>query len=60
MIREVMEAANLVIWPMITLVLFFVSMLAMLLWVWRKDSEKVYGHLSQLVLEEDVDVSQKR
>lgn len=60
MIREVMQEANLVVWPMITLVLFFVSMLVMLLWVWRKGSEEVYEDLSQLVLEEDNYVSEKR
>lgn len=60
MIREVMQEANLVIWPMITLVLFFVSMLIMLLWVYRKGSNRVYDNLSQLVLEEDNYVSSKR
>lgn len=60
MIREVMQEANLVVWPMITLVLFFASMLVMLLWVWRKGSEEVYEDLSQLVLEEDNYVSEKR
>ena len=60
MIREVMQEANLVVWPIITLVLFFVSMITMLVWVHRKGSNKIYDNLSQLVLEEDNHVSSKR
>jgi hypothetical protein len=52
MIREVMERADLTIWPMITLVIFTVVTILMLLWIFRKGSASLYKEMSVMALDE--------
>jgi cbb3-type cytochrome oxidase subunit 3 len=52
MMRQVMENAGLVTWPLITLVIFFLSSLVVGLWVWRRGSKETYDHISRLPFED--------
>lgn len=53
MIRLVMERAGLTLWPMLSLLIFMTSSLAMVIWLYRPGSKAFYRDLAQLALDED-------
>lgn len=52
MVRLVMESAGLTLWPVLSFVIFAVSCLAMLIWLYRPGSSDFYGGLSRMALGE--------
>lgn len=56
MMRQVMEAAGLAHWPVVSLVLFFAVAISVLLWVYRSGSRETYARLSRIVLDEKEEV----
>ena len=52
MFRDVMMNAGLVVWPLFSLVLFFLSMTFVVVWIYRKNSKKFYDSMSLVVLDE--------
>jgi hypothetical protein len=52
MLRLVLEGANLSIWPLISLLIFFGTTMLMLLWIYRPGSADFYRQLGGLVLED--------
>ncbi len=53
MIRQVMESANLTIWPIFSLILFMASSAAMIFWLWRQGSTETYRLLANVVFDEN-------
>ena len=51
MMREVMQAANLTIWPVISLVIFSIVAVLVLMWIYRKGSAEIYEAMSYQALE---------
>jgi len=61
----VMESAGLTLWPVLSFVIFVVSCLAMILWLYRPGSSAFYGGLSRMALDDggekkDRDGAEKR
>ena len=56
MMRTVMENAGLAFWPSLSLLIFGTSCIAMVLWVFRSGSTKLYRDLSTMALEDGKDV----
>jgi cbb3-type cytochrome oxidase subunit 3 len=52
MLRLVLEGANLSLWPIISLVIFFGTSLGVLLWIYRPGSSEFYRQLGGLALED--------
>ena len=50
MIRQVMEGAHLTLWPILSLLLFTLSTVVMLIWMFRPGSKRFYTKLSYMVL----------
>jgi cbb3-type cytochrome oxidase subunit 3 len=53
MIRLVMERAGLTFWPVFSFVLFLVSSIAILVWLYRPGSAAFYMNLAKLALDDD-------
>jgi len=52
MMRQVMEAAGLSHWPMVSLVIFFTVSLFVIAWILRPGSGAFYGKIKFLVFDE--------
>jgi|GEM_PF-1875554 len=52
MLRLVMEGADLSLWPAISLVVFMLTTLAVLYWIYRPGSADFYRHLASMVFED--------
>lgn len=52
MMRIVMENAGLSFWPALSLVIFFATTLAVLVWLFRPGSREFYRKLGNLALED--------
>jgi cbb3-type cytochrome oxidase subunit 3 len=52
MLRLVMENAGLSVWPALSLLIFFITTLGVLFWIFRPGSSEFYRKLGQLALEE--------
>lgn len=50
--RIVMENAGLSFWPALSLVIFFVTTLGVLVWIYRPGSREFYSKLGGLALED--------
>jgi cbb3-type cytochrome oxidase subunit 3 len=53
MVRQVMETAGLTLFPMISLILFFLLSLSVVLWTWRKGSKNFYQSFSEIALTDE-------
>ena len=53
MIRDALAHLNWTIMPVISMMLFMSVFFGALIWVFRKDSGKIYAELGQLPLKED-------
>jgi cbb3-type cytochrome oxidase subunit 3 len=53
MIRLVMERAGLTLWPMLSLLIFLASSLAIVIWLYRPGSKTFYQNLARMALDED-------
>ena len=53
MIRLVMERAGLTLWPMLSFILFLVSSVVILIWLYRPGSVVFYRDLANLALGND-------
>lgn len=52
MMRTVMESAGLVFWPIFSLILFGLFSLALVLWLYRRDSKAFYDRMAGMALGE--------
>jgi hypothetical protein len=51
MIRQVMEGAGLTFWPVLSFVIFLVSCVCMLIWLYRPGSSPIYGRMASMALD---------
>ena len=52
MTREVMENAALILWPIVSLIIFSTACFVMVLWTFRSGSRELYNRLGSMVLED--------
>lgn len=57
---EVMSHAGLEIWPLIAMIIFFLMIIAVGVWIFRRGSNKKYEHMSQMILKEDEPVQEDK
>jgi hypothetical protein len=55
MMRLVMEASGLALWPSISLIVFFGACLVMLAWIYRPGSRVLYRKMSGMALDQAPD-----
>ena len=59
MIRLVMERSGLTFWPVLSFVIFLVSCVLMLAWLYRPGAAPFYGRLARMALGEDRNDAEK-
>jgi len=53
MLKNVISQGNFAIWPSISLVIFTLTFLGILLWIYRKNAAKHYHDMANMILDDD-------